>query len=472
VLDSTGWPGDHALSDDESAVLDAWQDSLRQFASLTHLETSVPWDRALSELHRILSESSCPELGDWFCPVLILDADVSVGIGFDAAIAVGFSDGVWPLPERGQPFIPLALRSRAGVPGSSMSDLRRLREQRARTIVTSAPQVLVTFSESLSPAVKRFTAPAASLALHTSPLPLESFSVEPLERLQDDSAPAFNPAHALHGGVSIIKAQSQCPFQAFARHRLLAGHLEEPSFGIDARDRGGYMHKALELVWRKLGNSTALQAKTHEQLSSLVHEAVSEAVADDAKSSFQRLLRYTERERLESAILEWLQLEKTRKVPFSVEFVEEKIALELAGLPLTLRVDRVDRLPDGKLVLIDYKTSADVSKAHLCGLRPREPQLLVYTLAMGDAVEGVYLAQVRAREMKVHGYAAREHFPEKKSRDNESWQSIRASLPHKLSGFAREFLTGRAVVEPQPKACEYCPCKLLCRISESTLSEP
>ena len=53
------------------------------------------------------------------------------------------------------------------------------------------------------------------------------------------------------------------------------------------------------------------------------------------------------------------EYEATR-VPFTVLETEEKTSVSIAGLTLNLRLDRIDRLNDGSLLVIDYKTG-DVS---------------------------------------------------------------------------------------------------------------
>ena len=79
-------------------------------------------------------------------------------------------------------------------------------------------------------------------------LPNESFALEPLEQRPDGQAPAFVAVGEVRGGTGVIKAQSQCPFQAFAKYRLNARRPEDASFGFDALDRGSFVHKSLEIV--------------------------------------------------------------------------------------------------------------------------------------------------------------------------------------------------------------------------------
>ena len=46
--------------------------------------------------------------------------------------------------------------------------------------------------------------------------------------------------------------QAECGFHAYGEMRLGARPLEAPAPGIDPRERGMLLHKALELIWSKL----------------------------------------------------------------------------------------------------------------------------------------------------------------------------------------------------------------------------
>jgi RecB family exonuclease len=149
--------------------------------------------------------------------------------------------------------------------------------------------------------------------------------------------------------------------------------------------------------------------------------------------------------------------------------VEEKKTVEIDGLQLRLRVDRIDRLQDGSVVLIDYK-SGDISEKGLQGSRPSEPQLLVYAAAMEEEVDGVFLAQVRPREAKTVGCAVRPHFPVAKNAKLD-WVTLRDESRVYLRELADEFMSGHAPVDPLRGACTYCSLPALCRIQEGARAQ-
>ena len=75
--------------------------------------------------------------------------------------------------------------------------------------------------------------------------------------------------------------------------------------------------------------------------------------------------RYLELEelRLTSLVTEWLDYEAAR-VEFEVAETEVKRTVHIDGLTFDLRLDRIDRLSDGTLLVIDYK-SGNVSPSAL-----------------------------------------------------------------------------------------------------------
>jgi hypothetical protein len=72
------------------------------------------------------------------------------------------------------------------------------------------------------------------------------------------------------------------------------------------------------------------------------------------------------------------------------------------GVDLELRVDRIDRLADGSLLIADYKTGAVKSLLTKDG-QPKELQLVVYASAIDESVGGLVLVNVDSREIVYRG---------------------------------------------------------------------
>jgi len=137
----------------------------------------------------------------------------------------------------------------------------------------------------------------------------------------------------------------------------------------------------------------------------------------------------------------------------------------------------VDRLADGSLAVIDYKTGANADVKTWLGERPTLPQLPAYVQALGPArVGAVAFARLRVGET---GYAglAREAvlFPGLKvpgtrgaPRGCDSWDGLLADWQRRLEVLSREYAGGDARLAADPaRSCEYCHLRALCRIAES-----
>jgi ATP-dependent helicase/DNAse subunit B len=288
-----------------------------------------------------------------------------------------------------------------------------------------------------------------------------------LEEVKEVSAPAFDTSAGVRGGTSVIKLQSLCPFRAFAELRLSARLPEDAAFGFDALDRGKFLHKALQLVWQELKTQQALKAAPELKLWNIVRDAVAAALQQEEDEGFRGETTAVERDRLEHLIFDWLVgVERERLIPFTVENTEDQLEFSLGGLPLRLRIDRIDRLRNGGLVLIDYKSGSQTKTKLQCP-RPPEPQLLVYAAAKGSQVEGVLFGQVKARELKLVGFSRSRHFKGGSTTAlNNEWDDFIEESRDEVERLAAGFLRGDAVVDPAKTACEYCDLKALCRVQE------
>jgi ATP-dependent helicase/DNAse subunit B len=225
-----------------------------------------------------------------------------------------------------------------------------------------------------------------------------------------------------------------------------------------------------------------LNAKANGSLPKIVEHHIEKIFADQRKhhveSEWATHYLRVERERLLKLLLQWLSYEASR-VDFAVAERERERKTEINGLKLNLRVDRVDLVEGGKLIL-DYKSGL-VSPAMWEGERPDEPQLPLYGIHGGvDALRGLLFAQIRAGNMEFRGRVAQatvtvthslrgDHPLVKDPLDDETlgaWSDA-------LSRLADDFLAGDAAVAPKsyPKTCKYCALPPLCRVAETVALE-
>ena len=138
-----------------------------------------------------------------------------------------------------------------------------------------------------------------------------------------------------------------------------------------------------------------------------------------------------------------------------------------------MRVDRIDQLPDGSQVIIDYKSGRS-SVLDWMTDRPARPQLLLYGIAVPDATAALAFAQLRPRDSRFVGLGDTDSVPGIRSdiaravgdrMDADDWASLNERWAQNLHRLAREFVAGEAQVDPVgPDSCTWCGLQSLCRI--------
>jgi probable DNA repair protein len=303
------------------------------------------------------------------------------------------------------------------------------------------------------------------------------FNSAELEQLLDNTAPLIPVGSYLTGGSSLLYDQSACPFRAFANYRLGADGLEEPISGIDAKTKGIITHRVLQLLWQQIGDQERLLAIDALELKQLLEQIVSHELSILKKhrpETFTPRFIAIEQDRLTELIIEWLELEKQR-APFKAFSLEQKERINLAGLELDVRVDRIDLLEDETKLIIDYKTGKNLSYKGWFEQRLEEPQLPLYSTTESDQISGVCLAGVNQSKPGFKGITeqggvvpgVKEFSKIRESTDYSSWDGLKNAWKQRLELLAEEILAGRADVCPKDaKVCTYCPLPSLCRIYE------
>ena len=82
--------------------------------------------------------------------------------------------------------------------------------------------------------------------------------------------------------------------------------------------------------------------------------------------------------------------------------VEKDIDYRQGGIQLGFRIDRIDRMPDGRLLVIDYKTGAPKTFVTRSG-ELKDLQLVAYADALDEPVGGLLFINVDSREIAYRG---------------------------------------------------------------------
>ena len=483
TLRELGWPGD-ALDSHEQQARQRWQDLLGEFGAHDDLVGPVTAGAAL-RLLRDLADATLFEPQEVRAPLLVIDAETCAGMRFDALWVCGLDAGQWPSPQSPDPFLPRSWQLRRGVPGATPEITAAAARRSFERLRGSAGEVIFSvpaFEDEapLLPSALLADVPPSELP-ESWPAPAPSraiFAARPAcEASGDGTLPPFATGADAPGGARLLELQSACPFRAAAELRLGARALEEPSRGLDAATRGNLVHELFASLWEGVRSSTAMAQLPEGERVARVRVAIARGLAplrEQADPVLQRLLDLEARW-LERHALRLLAADLARP-PFEVAHVESAHALEIGGLALRLRVDRVDRLAGGASAVIDYKTGGNAQKGAWLGERPELPQLPLYVQALqGEEVAAVAFGRVRAGETGYVGIARdSDEFPgtDDLPKEYASWDELLAAWRRRLESLAHEFASGDARLAPNPsKACRHCHLPRLCRIGAARLAE-
>jgi ATP-dependent helicase/nuclease subunit B len=480
-LAAAGWPGPRPLDSGEFQAREAWERLLLEFSSLGVVASRMGRSAAVDKLRAMSRETVFqPEGGG--APVQILGVLEASGIAFDALWVLGLSADRWPPAPSPNPMLPLAWQRERQIPRAHSAG--ELAFARALTASFASAATEVIFS-SASTVDDRPSSPSALIMAYPEwplPAPMPAWSRmmagdQRLESMTDDRAPPLSPGSIAPGGSRIVAAQSDCPFQAAARHRLGAQPWPAPLGSLSPQERGSLVHLAMAAFWTAARDHATLLALDSAGEKRAVEAAIGAALAQFSTvrwRSLPTLVRAAEATRLERLLHAWLGIERSRP-PFAVEGVEAKATVDLASLTFRIRFDRVDTIAGGGTAVIDFKTGVAERPGQWFDPRLRASQLGMYVLARRDSnpdveVRAVAYAQLRPDAVIPVGLAADSSaWPEltdvSESRAGD-WPSLEAWWRTQLGALASEIASGNAVVSPRqyPLACRTCGLQPLCRI--------
>jgi len=485
-LAAAGWPGSRSLDSAEYQARQAWEKLLNEFAALGAVAPRCSNATAIDRLRELARVTVFQPEGA-AAPIQILGVLEGSGLGFAALWVAGMSAERWPPAPAPNPLLPLRWQRERNVPRSSAQ--RELEFARTITARFASAAPTVVFSSPVRDGDRPLSVSSLILAYPEHPtganaqgwVQLVQGSAT-LETIRDDRAPAIAPGTVAPGGSRLVQSQSDCPFQAMARHRLRAQPWPAPLAGLSAQERGLIMHATLASFWESVRDLASLVALDGDMLDAHIDRAVRQGISQLPSvrwRSLPEVVRAGEAVRVATVLDAWLAVERARPA-FSVSGVEAKTVLRLSGITLDVRLDRVDALADGGWAIVDYKTGRADGPRQWFEPRPRSAQLGLYTLAQRDAtpdvpVRAIAYAELCPDEVRALGVAAdTAAWPGLKELAEvgavEDWNALEAWWRTSLGALATEIAEGRANVTPRathPIPCRTCRLQPLCRIQST-----
>ena len=491
------WPGSRTLNSDEYQQLTRFELQCQSFASFDAVVGKVPLAKAAQLFRRHCQQQvfhrETIDNPDAAKHVQVLGGLEASGQTFDHLWLVGMSERQWPLMPQAHPLIPRSLQLEYAMPSSSVEREFEYAKSLTAGYLSSAKEIIVSYPLTVDDIACQISPLVDGLAVTLA----EQFSVEFSRAGQAPAADGLTPSHTdielerqdmlvsipdhwgkpldvesenqvLPGGSAMLKDYNVNPLKTYIKWRLGARPLGEAVLGVSALERGNAIHEALETIWQALGGSAALQDCTQDQISQLVSDAAEAALNGIFARRFKPLsvrLRALEKQRLQNTLESWLALEAARP-GFIVDSLERALVFSIAGQTLQLRIDRIDRLADGQLILIDYKSGATQPSGWLDDA-VTEPQLPLYVCALADSVDGndsqkkppmaIAFARLKAGDLAFEGVAPEtgaaldingvKNLASKRNHAFFDWAALAEHWQQRLTLAINEIAAGKAAVD-------------------------
>ncbi|WP_116964830.1 PD-(D/E)XK nuclease family protein [Fastidiosibacter lacustris] len=414
--------------------------------------------------------------------IQILGVLEATEIAFDYLFIVRMSDNNWPSLRGMNPYLPFLLQKEYAMPHSSVEREFIYAKTITKRLIRQADEVCISYAEfegENQQSISALISQLGSVEIHNEP------RVEVLKpkvdfiSFMDDSLPVVdkNALQSITGGTQIFKNLAECPYRAALVHRLKLTADKPHKPILSALRKGIVIHHVLEHIWRELKGSQSLQKLTDDELKILISRYIDAALQVNILllAQLPDVIKKAEESRLVDLITKWLKYERMRQEPFHVIGLEKSLMLEIGGVNLQLRVDRIDQLSNGYTVVIDYKISKNYSISGLLSSPIMEPQLPLY--AVYEDSDAVAVATVNGANISLQSISSIENwikegepeiFGAKKSASVDAPQNFNALKRYwrkQLELQIQQFLQGKSIITPSVKSCQYCEFSAVCRVS-------
>ncbi|MDQ7050260.1 MAG: PD-(D/E)XK nuclease family protein [Enterobacterales bacterium] len=324
----------HPLDYFENEALKGLVECMTRCEIMDYLTSQLSFNQALDYLQQACLEQAFQVASDR-SKIQVLGVLEASGLEFEQLLLVGFNQDSWPQKNKINPFLPLALQREYNMPGSSAEREYHYAKKLSNSLMHSSQELIATASydetktqSNLSGLFSHFKAVDACELIDDSN---ESKTIDRKDRRGErfewvDNQHLSLKSELISGGAYLLSDYAKCPFQAMLKYQFRSKDYQPQAKGIDPRDKGSWLHAAMEAIWLKLNNQAQLKAMSEYEIELLVREVVMQILEKDFKTVEQRLgqtLVQMEAEKLIQRIIDWLRIELTRE-EFTVNALEKK----------------------------------------------------------------------------------------------------------------------------------------------------
>ncbi len=473
LLQSAGWPGSEVLGSRDFQLVDRWRELLNELARLDGVTGPLSFRSAVRRLSMLAGETLFrPETPE--ARVRILGPLETAGMEFDAVWMARCDAARWPDVARPSPLLSRSLQREYGVPDAVPADSLEHATRVLSRIASSAPEVVFSWPRSAGDEPRAPSPLLLSLDVQDSTEGIDPgwFAASlagssPAVPVPADPVPEVSDEEAVVGGANTLRLQETEPFQAFARGRLGIRDLERFPAGLTPAMRGTLLHDALESLYAAMPAQVDIAAWSQAEREQRVRKAVTRATAPMRRAAdevLQRLLDIEGR-RMAGLLHDVIDYDLERQ-PFAIAIIEERLEYRRSGVRLRLRADRVDRLSDGSVMIIDYKTGRARSLLTRDG-DPLDPQVPLYAAAMADQpdvrIGGLALMNVNSTSVAIKSVGVAS---ESSPMEEADWQSMLSRWTRDVEAATDSFAAGDVAVNLSLHTKRPWQLNVLCRAQE------
>lgn len=465
MLKALNWPGEQSLDSREFQLVNRWRELLNDFAKLGLVSATMTPGEALRRLAGMAAETVFQPESDGAI-VQLLGPLEAAGMEFDRLWVTGLSASNWPPAGKPSALLSRRLQRSYGMPDAEPGDTLAYAERVLTRLFAAARDVQSSFAVTDGDAEQ-----TASSLLDNRSVSSEANAPDPgwyaadLVRttsprlVASDPVPPVLDGESITGGASTINQQMQEPFSAFCHGRLAIRPLTGIASGLSASFRGSLIHDALRNLYSECPSQAEILSWDGELRNKRIDAALRAVFAshDRYADEVLRALLQLEQRRAASLMQAVVELDLARQ-PFNIFKVEAALETVVQGIRLNLRIDRIDQLDDGGLVILDYKTGSRKAFRGRDGL-PNDMQLVVYAVAVSEAVAGLGLINVDSRAVDLSG-AGKAFTPDL------DWDETLADWQREVSDAAHDIQRGDVRINSLLDRRSARPLSLLSRIAE------
>ncbi|MFH1398250.1 MAG: PD-(D/E)XK nuclease family protein [Candidatus Omnitrophota bacterium] len=284
-------------------------------------------------------------------------------LNFENVIVLDANESILPKLKIYEPLIPREVMISLGL--NRLEKEEEIQRYQFKRLISSAKKVYLVYCQSNKNEKSRFIEELIwerqkkEKKLDVISIPKASFQVKVIpKRIEiEKNTPVIKLLKEMRYSASSLDTYLNCPLQFYYRYILGLEEKEDLLQGPEAKDVGNFLHELLEEAFSKFINKKPILNDKFKKDFFLLFE-------DRFQREFQKKMRsdsFLIKEVLEFRLKRFLENESKREIAqvLSLEkTLEDRFVFLGQEFKFKARIDRIDKLSDKTILIIDYKTGS------------------------------------------------------------------------------------------------------------------